>query len=104
MGTTFSHPFRFGTSGAVATVDDRSDAGIAQDIAALVLTHLGERVLAPSFGIPDPAFSDIEPSQLAAAMSVYGPDVPLRGIEVKGRTSSSLSIQITYDEEGAINA
>lgn len=92
-----SFPFRILTNGQVAQVDPTSDDGIRQDVAAIVLTQLGERVLQPAFGLPDPSFNSIEPSQLAAAISNFGPKVNLAGVDVVKRDEHQLELRVRYN-------
>lgn len=75
-----SYPFRIGGGGAVATVEQNSDDADAEQLAILILTRTGERGLVPEFGLRDPAFAGIDASELAGAVSRWGPPVRLTDI------------------------
>ena len=87
MTDVLAHPFRL-TGNAVATVDDTSDAGAAQEIALLCATRIGERDLVPGYGIPDPAFDQLELGVVNAGLALYGPP----GVTV---TDLSISLDTT---------
>lgn len=97
VGLIFSDPFRITPSGAVATIDDSSDPGIAQLIAAIVKTHAGERLMFPDFGLPDPVFSKIEPTLLAAVIGAYGPNVRLTKLESSFPSGTQQDVLIGFD-------
>lgn len=86
-GPIFSFPFRLTPNGVVATVDQDSDQAHAERIAVLCSTIIGERPLAPNFGIPDPAFSGIKPGVIAAQVAAVGP----AGVTIKTVTSQQRS-------------
>lgn len=66
-------PFHVGTDGAVQTVEPGTDADVDQAIVMLVQTTLGERPLAPGYGIPDPAFNGVSAGDLQVGLDEYGP-------------------------------
>jgi hypothetical protein len=78
-----AHPFRVSANGTAATVEQNSDDGNAQELAVLILTRTGERPLVPQFGIADPTFRGFEPSELTAAVSMYGPPVEITNVAVR---------------------
>ena len=75
-------PFRLGVNGAVATVVDGSAEADEQAVAVLALTRRGERELVPGFGTRDPVFSTLDVAELNAALSIFGPPVHVRAVEV----------------------
>lgn len=67
------YPLRF-AGGRIPVVDDGTEQGITQQLRILVGTRRGERVLAPQFGITDPAFrAGIDPVDVQAGVELYGP-------------------------------
>lgn len=66
-------PFRYSPSGRLVTVPDGSDTEVEQIIAMIALTPLGARPMNPLFGIPDPAFTGLEVSDIQAALATFGP-------------------------------
>lgn len=97
MARILSHPFRLAANGAAATVDQDSAECNAEQIAVLVLTRPGERPLAPGFGVADPTFSALSPTELAAGVAEYGPPVVLRDVEARPVDDHTLALTITFD-------
>lgn len=62
----------------------------------LALTRVGERPLVPGFGLTDPAFATFEPSELAAAVTLWGPRVVLDRIDVSAVDDSTIAVEVGY--------
>lgn len=99
MGEMLAFPFRVGPAGHLGTVDDTSDEGISQLIAAAVLTRPGERPLYPTFGIPDPTFSKLVGPNLAAVLAQYGPAVQVSAVDTNFTNSTTQEVTINYQEQ-----
>lgn len=80
-------PFRIAPDGAVATVGYGTDEEVDQAIAALALTHIGERPMQPEYGIPDPAFAGLDVGDIQVGLDDYGP----AGIQVDSITTEHVS-------------
>lgn len=91
----FSHPFRLDGSGAVATVEQWSLQQAQEVGAAIVATTIGERVLAPVFGITDPVIAGVEYDQVAAAVDLCEPDLQLLSATFDGPTDSRQVVTLT---------
>jgi phage baseplate assembly protein W len=91
-----SHPFRLLPNGEVATVDQGSDQANAEQLAVLCLTEIGERPMAPGFGITDPAFVVLDPSQVAAGIQTYGPDVTLSDVRIQYESEATQLVEIDF--------
>ncbi len=109
-GSTISFPFRADARGTFVTTDDRGDL-IAQEIADIIETRRGERVMVPDYGIPDYAFAVQNFSFghrlayiLREQIKAYVPLV--RDVEVKTVTDEEgrAMVDIRYREVGAVNA
>ncbi len=98
MGEMLAFPLRLGPSGHLVTVDDTSDAGIGQLIAAAVLTRPGERPLYPSFGTPDPTFDQLLGPNLAAVLAQFGPRVQLAEVTTQFVDATTQAVNISYSE------
>ena len=57
MSLHFRFPFRF-VAGRAATVAQGSDTEIEQGVRVLLLSHIGERVEVPEFGVEDQTFRE----------------------------------------------
>lgn len=90
----FSWPFRLSVDGTVATVDADSDQATAEQIGVLILTRVGERELAPGFGIPDPTFAVLEPGAVTAGLALFGPPAHVDRVTLTGRPAPGVA---TYE-------
>lgn len=79
----FSFPFRLGRDGSIATVEQNSDVEIEEALAVAMLTHPGERIQVPTFGVADPAFSGFEVGALQRHCLDFGPDVEITAVDVR---------------------
>lgn len=68
-----SYPFRLNAQGTAATTGYGTDQEIDEAIAVLVLTQIGERPLAPEFGVPDPAFAGLHVGDVQTGLDTFGP-------------------------------
>ena len=59
MTNVLAYPVRVQPDGSIATVQDLSEASLAQEIALLVLTEPGERPLVPEYGLD--SLADVDP-------------------------------------------
>lgn len=91
----FSHPFRLDGSGAVATVEQWSERQAQEVGLAVVATVVGERPLAPLFGISDPIIAGVEYEQVAAAVDLCEPDLQLVDATIDGPTDSRQVVALT---------
>lgn len=104
MPDALAFPFRFDPSGHVATVDADSPAGHAQHLGLLILTRRGERDLAPSFGVPDPQFDQLDPATINAATALYGPPVTVTDVDALVLSPTRQHVTLTYDTRDDLDA
>jgi hypothetical protein len=95
-----SFPFRVDASGVVATVEQNTDQDVEELIAVGVLTEPGERILAPTFGVADPAFVGFELSNLQRHLADFGPAVAVTAVEVARRGDDREELQINWRRVG----
>lgn len=69
-----SFPFRLTPTGSVAVVEEGSDAAIDEAIAVLCLTTIGERLMRPTFGVPDPAYAGLYVGDVQVGLDEHGPE------------------------------
>lgn len=96
MARILSFPFRLAGAGAVATVEQASDDANAEQVAVLLLTRTGERPMVPTFGLTDPAFRGIEPGEVAAGLSLYGPPVRLLGVDSHATDDATTAVEVRF--------
>jgi hypothetical protein len=97
VAAILSHPFRVLPNGAVAVVDQDSPEGEAEQIAVLVLTRLGERTLVPGFGVSDPAFAGLSPTEVVAGVAEYGPPVAIRSVTARVVDATTQAVEIGFE-------
>lgn len=76
----FAHPLRIDNDGAFATVEQGSVRQAQQLAIGIVSTTIGERPLAPDFGIFDPVAVGTSRAEIIAAVDLCEPD--LRVVDV----------------------
>lgn len=92
-----SLPFRLLPNGAVATIEEDSEAGDREGITHIALTIRGERPLVPDFGITDPTFDGVNPAEIAASAALYGPAVDIRETRVDWVSDTEQTVEIVFD-------
>ena len=78
----FAHPLRLDSEGAVATVDQGSLLHAQQLAIGIVSTFLGERPLAPDFGIFDPVAVGTSVAEVTAAVDLCEPDLKVVDVTI----------------------
>lgn len=91
-----SYPFRLTANGSIATVEQRSSQAAAEQIAMIVLTEKGERVMLPAFGIIDPSFDKLDAGEVALEVSLYGPKVTITNVEAYYQDDSTLTVDLEF--------
>ena len=95
-----AHPFRLDGSGSFATVPQGSPAQAQQVAVAVVSTILGERDLAPDFGIFDPVAVGLSSAEVVAAMAICEPDLTVTGVDISQLGDrQSVSVSVVWTEE-----
>lgn len=98
----FAHPLRLDGSGSIATVEQWSVAEAAQCALAVVATVVGERPMAPQFGIPDPAGVGVDADTLSASIGISEPDLVVTEVDIIGPGADgrqTVTMQVAWDEE-----
>lgn len=95
-----SFPFRIGSSGAAATVEHGSDDHINELLAVAATTSPGERIQAPTFGVPDPAFDGFAVAALQRHCADFGPDVTIVAAGSAQRDDSREALTISWQRNG----
>ena len=97
----FAHPLRLDNAGAIATVEQGSAVHAQQLTIAIVSTHLGERALAPDFGIFDPVAVGTSQAEIAAAVDLCEPDLTVTGAQIsQANGRQNVSVTVAWDLSG----
>jgi phage baseplate assembly protein W len=98
MTQLLSYPFRLDMSGHAITRDDTSDAYYAEELTMLILTHPGERVLQPDYGIDEPTFKTRFPTaELVMKTKIYGPNVHITNVDVDFERDGVADVNVEFD-------
>lgn len=65
-------PFNITPAGNAAVVPQGGEEEAAQTVSVILSTVIGERPMAHTFGIPDPAFIGIETADIVTVLNDYG--------------------------------
>ena len=92
-----SVPFRLHVPGSFKKTEYGSDQYKAEQIAAFIRTHSGERLIYKDFGIDDPTFDDFDEADFASAFSDFYPDIVIATIEVEEEKGAISNIRIEFE-------
>lgn len=101
MAPLFSFPIRMLPNGRFATVEQGTIEADEESVAMLVLTRVGERPLAPSLGVPDPTFAQVNPRDVEAAVRTFLPSVRLRSIDASPVQQHAQQVRIELEDVNA---
>jgi hypothetical protein len=91
-------PFTLTSNGSPRTVVQGSEPHRVHQVAGLIQTRIGELPLAPTFGIPDPAFTFVEPTEIIAAIDNFFPEIAVTDVDVYFTETGEFVIDVIFDE------
>ena len=97
-----SFPLRLDGEGAFASVEQWSDIQAQQTAQHIVSTDIGERALAPQFGIPNPIGFGVSEEQVRQAVSLCEPDLEVTDVDIDltdSRQSVSVAVRWRDDDD-----
>jgi phage baseplate assembly protein W len=97
-------PFRFNSDGSAAKVEQGSDAHMAQQLAALVRTASGDLPLAPTYGVGDLTFTEIDPAAIASKIADFHPDIGIEDIIIYQTATGRDAVEMVFTSKEADNA
>lgn len=92
-----AHPFRLGGDGRVETHEQDSDAYLAERIALILGTHLGERPLVPAFGVSDPAYDALTLPSIQNQMTIFEIPATITSVDRDDVSESTSSYRVTFE-------
>lgn len=98
MARILSHPLRLGPGGQFVTVEQNSDAGVAEQLAIFLLTKQQERALCPGFGVTDPTFADVDTDAVNLGLALYGPPVQITDLTTALDATGAATVEVTYEQ------
>ncbi|GAB3867409.1 hypothetical protein GCM10028801_41340 [Nocardioides maradonensis] len=95
MARHLSFPLQVSSRG-LATVEHNSEQDIAQSVSLLLSTRPGERRSVPDFGLPDPVFGGVSPSEIDAVVTEWEPRADLQELDIALLTGDALALLTDY--------
>lgn len=94
MSVTLAHPFRLDAAGAAAVIPQGGKRHALELVRHVIACRVGERPLAPEWGLSDPVVDGVSEADVVAAISLCEPDINVSGVTVTSTRSGDLSIVI----------
>ncbi|MBI1377257.1 MAG: hypothetical protein GC157_07225 [Frankiales bacterium] len=92
-----SHPMRLDSAGAIVTIDDHSARAAAEMAGHVVSCLVGERALAPLYGIHEPVPGRLSVDVIAGAIAVCEPEITATRIEVAPADGGRVRVQVDVE-------
>lgn len=87
-------PFGFDSSGRARVVQHDSDECLLQRAAAFVRTRRGELLLAPDYGIDDPALRILHEQEILSGLALYHPEMEINAIAIYQQDDVALIVDL----------
>jgi hypothetical protein len=100
MSNTLSFPFRLTPNGFAVTVPQRSEEYYVEQIAVILTTEPGERVLVPGLGVANMPFNGFSKPMMDQQLSTFLPEIRLNEVEVKNLSDAVQEVTISFDSGG----
>ena len=94
MSTTLAHPFRLDSAGSAAIIPQGTKRHAIEVVRHIVSCRVGERPLAPVWGISDPLADGVDEADIRAAIDLCEPDIVVSGVTLTQSTTQDLDIVI----------
>ena len=97
MAALLSLPFRISPAGQAVSVEQGDDEYYRQQIATILLTVQGERILTEELGMPDMAFDGFRHSTFQAQVEIWLPEITELQATVESTTDRSQTVVVNFD-------
>jgi len=94
MSATLSHPFRLDSAGSAAIIPQGGQRHAIEVVRHIISCRVGERPLAPVWGLADPLADGVDEADIRAAIDLCEPDIVVSGVTLKQTTAQDLDIVI----------
>ena len=94
MSATLAHPFRLDAAGSVAIVPQGGKRHALEIVRHIVACGIGERPLAPEWGIADPLADGVDEADIRGAIAKCEPDIVVSGVTLTPRDGTDLDTVI----------
>lgn len=97
MTYLLAFPFRINPNGSAAVQEDDTEQYYAAELAVMIQTEPGERLLVPGYGVEDLAFDPFPIMTLRAQIEQYGPPVVIQDTIMLQLDEETLAITVQFD-------
>lgn len=94
MSVTLRHPFRLDAAGSVGVIAQGSTQHALEAARHVVSCRVGERPLAPLWGLADPLADGVDEADIRTAIALCEPDVALSYVDLTGHPDGTLEITL----------
>jgi hypothetical protein len=94
VSVTLAHPFRLDAAGAANVVAQGTNRHAVEVARHVVSCRVGERPLAPEWGLADPLADGVDEPDIYAAVDLCEPDVTLTSVLLRSNGDGGLDIII----------
>jgi hypothetical protein len=94
MSTSLAHPFRLDSAGSAAVIRQGGERHALEIVRHIVACRVGERPLAPEWGLDDPLADGVDEDDVVAAIDLCEPDIVVSGVTLTPREGNALDIVI----------
>ncbi len=96
MSVTLRHPFRLDAAGSAITIKQGTERHALEIARHIIACRIGERNLAPEWGISDPLADGIDEGDVLAAVDLCDPDIAVTNVSITPRPDDE-GVDITVD-------
>jgi len=97
MAQLLSLPFRVSPAGQAVSLEQGSDDYYQQQIATILMTIQGERLLSDELGMPDMAYEGFMHSTFQAQVETILPEISELNVSIEDVTNTSEAITVTFN-------
>lgn len=94
MSITLAHPFRLDSAGSARTIAQATPAHAVEVVHHVVGCRVGERPLAPLWGIADPLADGVDADDVRSAVDYCEPEVQLTYVDIVTRPDGTADIVV----------
>ena len=97
MAALLSLPFRISPAGQAVSVEQGDDAYYQQQIATILLTMQGERLLSEELGMPDQAFDGFRYSAFQAQVNIWLPEISQVEATIENTSDTTQTVTVNFE-------
>lgn len=96
MSVTLAQPFRLDAAGSIGVIPQGGARHALEVVRHIIACRVGERPLAPVWGLVDPLSDGVDEADVRAALDLCEPDIAVSGVTIS-TTAGTGSLDIIID-------